>query len=86
MPGTEKYYKYLVQYRVRDSADWQEVLPLIDHPDNITTSRSLLNHTIGNLTKGIEYEVQIALCRVWYGVRGECAVAPDPVITVRTGE
>ena len=85
VPGTEQYYKYLVQYRVRDSDEWQESLPLIDHPDNATTSRQVLNHTINNLAADTEYEVQVAVCRVWDGVRGECSVAANPIVTIRTG-
>ena len=82
--GTEQYYKYLVQYRPHYSAEWQD-LPLIDHPDNVTTSRQVLNHTINNLAADTEYEVQVAVCRVWYGVMGECALASSPVVSITTG-
>ena len=85
VPGTERYYKYLVQYRVTDSEDWQESLPLIDHPDGVSTSRLELNHTINNLAAGTEYEVQIAVCRLWDGARGECRLAPNPVVSITTG-
>ena len=86
--GTEQYYKYLVQYRVLDSAEWQEDLPLIDHPEGFTVSRKVLSHTINNLTADTDYEVQIAVCRVWYDVRGECSVADDsdPFVIIRTGK
>ena len=86
VPGTEQYYKYLIQYRVRDNTEWREVLPLIYHPDGLTTSRTVLSYTISNLAADTEYEVQVAACRVWYGVRGECALAPNPIATIRTGE
>ena len=85
VPGTEQYYKYLVHYRVRESVEWRESLPLADHPDGATTSRRVLSHTINNLAADTEYEIQVAVCRVWYGVRGECALAANPVISVRTG-
>ena len=87
VPGTEQYYKYLIQYRIRGSTEWRESLPLIDHPDNTTTStsRQVLNHTITNLEADTEYEVQVAMCRVWYDVRGECDLAPNPVASIRTG-
>ena len=86
-PGTEEYYKYLVQYRVRDSDEWQERLPLIDHPNGVTTSRQVLNRTINNLAADTEYEVQVAVCRVWDGVRGECRLSSnsDPIVIIRTG-
>ena len=84
--GTEQYYKYLVQYRIRDSDDWRENLPLIDNPDGVTTSRQVLNHTINNLVADTEYVVQVAVCRVWYGVRGECSLAVNPIISISTGE
>ena len=86
VPATEQYYKYIVQYRVKNNTQWQESLPLIDHPDGVTTSRLVLNHTINNLAADTEYEVQVAVCRVWYGVRGECSLAPNPVVSIRTGE
>ena len=86
VPGTEQYYKYLVQYRDRDSVEWRDDIPLIDHPDGATVSRIVLSHTINNLAADTAYEVQVAVCRVWYGVRGECALAADPVVSVRTGE
>ena len=85
-PGTEQYYKYLVHYRVRESVEWRESRPLVDHPDGATTTRRVLSHTINNLAADTEYEIQVAVCRVWYGVRGECALAADPVVSVRTGE
>ena len=85
VPGTEQHYKYLVQYRVSDSSEWQEDLPLIDHPDGVTTSRRMLNHTINNLESDTEYEVQVAVCRVWYDVRGECSLASNPVVSITTG-
>ena len=83
--GTEQYYKYLVQYRPHYSAEWQD-LPLIDHPDNVTTSRQVLNRTINNLAADTEYEVQVAVCRVWDSVRSDCDWAPNPVVRTRTGE
>ena len=86
VPGTEQYYKYLVQYRVRDSEDWRESPPLMDHPDGVTTRRYVLSHTINNLEPDIEYEVQVAVCRVWYGVRGECSWAPNPVVSITTSK
>ena len=86
MSGTEQYYKYLVQYRVGYNVEWQEDLPLIDHPDSVTTSRVALNHTIYNLLADTYYDVQIAVCRVWDGLRGECVLAHNPVVSVRTGE
>ena len=86
VPGTEQYYKYLVQYRIKGDVGWQEDLPLIDHPIGLTTSRRVLDQTISNLASGTEYEVQVAVCRAWYGVRGECAVGPGPVVSIRTGE
>ena len=86
VPKTEQYYKYLVQYRIRDSAEWQEDMPLIDHPDGVTTSRRVLRHTIDNLESDTEYEVQLSACRVWYDVRGDCAWTQNPVISIRTGE
>ena len=88
VPGTEQYYKYLVQYRESNSSEWQEDLPLKDHPDGATTSRMVLNHTINNLAADTDYEVQIAVCRVWYDVRGECRVTDDsePIVVIRTGK
>ena len=85
VPGTEQYYKYLVQYRDRDSEEWREDLPLIDHPDGVTDLRVVLSHTINNLTADTDYEVQVAVCRVWYGVMGECALASSPVVSITTG-
>ena len=84
--GTEQYYKYLVQYRIRNNDKWEECLPLTDHPDGATTSRRVLSHAITNLVADTDYEVQVAVCRVWYGVRDECALAVNPVVSVRTGE
>ena len=86
VPGTEQYYKYLVQFRVRYSANWQAHLPLIDHPDGATTTRVVLSDTISNLTADTDYEVQVAVCRVWYDVRSECVWAPNPVVVISTGE
>ena len=86
VPGTEQYYKYLVQYCVRDSTEWREDLPLIDHPDGVTVSRRLLRHTINNLEADTEYEVRLSVCRVWYDVRGDCSWARNPVVSIRTGE
>ena len=88
VPATEQYYKYLVQYRVKTVSGkrkWVENLPLIDHPDGVSTSRLVLNHTINNLAAGTEYEVQIAVCRLWDGARGECRLAPNPVVSITTG-
>ena len=87
--GTEQYYKYLVQYRVKavsSNRKWVESLPLIDHPDGVTVSRQALNHTINNLTVDTEYEVQVAVCRAWYGVRGECELASNPVVIITTSK
>ena len=87
--GTEQYYKYLVQYRVKtvsNNTEWVESLPLIGHPNNVTASRQALTHTINDLEADTEYEVQVAVCRMWDGVRGECSLAVNPIISIRTGE
>ena len=52
----------------------------------MTASRRVFIPKIYNLVADTDYEVQVAVCRVWDGVRGECSVAPSPAVSVRTGE
>ena len=85
VPGTEEFYKYYIQYRASGDTNWLESLP-IDHPVGFIYARTVLSHTINSLAADTDYELQIAVCRVWYGVNGDCRVAPNPVVTVRTGE
>ena len=85
LTGTEEYYKYYVQYRVAGGTDWLN-RPPIDHPVGVTATRTAISHTINNLAADTEYQIQIAVCRVWYGVNYDCRFAPNPVVTIRTGE
>ena len=83
--GTEKYYRYYIQFRVADDIHWL-VRPPIDHPVGFTAQRQVIPHTISDLAAGTEYEVQVAVCRVWYDDVRECTLPDlDQVVSITTG-